>query len=45
VSKKKRLERLEGNHALTEEDPKVVEKRRKEIRQQAEHANRCQGRD
>ena len=41
--KERRLERLEGEHGGTE-DPKVAEKRRKEIRQQAEHANRCQDR-
>ena len=41
--KERRLERLEGEHGGTE-DPKVAEKRRKEMRQQAEHADRCQDR-
>ena len=41
--KERRLERLEGEHGGAE-GPKVAEKRRKEIRQQAEHANRCQDR-
>ncbi len=45
MSRKKRLERLEEDHALPGEDPKTTEKRRKEIRVQAEHANRCQGMD
>lgn len=41
--KERRLERLEGEHGGAE-GPKVAEKRRKEIRQQAAHANRCQDR-
>ena len=41
MSRKKRLERLEEDHAVPGEDPKVTAKRRKAIREQAEHANRC----
>ncbi len=44
MSRKKRLERLEEDHAVLGEDPKATEKRRKVIREQAEHANRCQDR-
>jgi hypothetical protein len=45
MSAKKRLERLEEDHAVPEGDPKAAEKRRQLVREQAEHANRCQGRD
>jgi hypothetical protein len=44
MSRKKRLERLEEDHAVAGEYPKATEKRRKLIREQAEHANRCQDR-
>jgi hypothetical protein len=42
MSRKKRLERLEEDQAVPEGDLKATEKRRKVIREQAEHANRCQ---
>jgi hypothetical protein len=45
LSRKKRLERLEEDHAVPGEYPKATEKRRKVIREQAELANRCQDRD
>src|SRR5215211_3934377 len=44
MSRKKRLERLEEDHVVPGEYPKATEKRRKLIREQAEHANRCQDR-
>jgi len=44
MSRKKRLERLEEAHTVPGEYPKATEKRRKLIREQAEHANRCQDR-
>lgn len=40
MSIRKRLRRLE-EHATPEETPTESEERRKEIREQAEHANRC----
>jgi hypothetical protein len=42
MGKQKRLE--EEGHALPGEDPKAIAKRRQDIREQAEHANRCQDR-
>jgi len=44
MSRKKRLERLEEDQTVPEGDLKATEKRRKVIREQAEHANRCQDR-
>jgi len=41
MSKKKRLEALEGGHAAPEEDLKSAEKRLKDIREGALHATRC----
>jgi hypothetical protein len=44
MTAKKRLQRLEEDHAGPGEDPKVIAQRRRALREVADHANRCQDR-
>jgi hypothetical protein len=45
MSIRRRLRALEEGHDKPAEDPLVAEARRTQIREQALHTNRCQGRD